>query len=125
MEDPSYELVDARQRVEEEVRLDLRLQRLHPRFQKAALELLGVRPQDGLARGKFRASLAPRHDLDNDRGDDEEERSGVGSFNMPPPRIMASNRTSSSAFQETSGHPIEKSPPHHDDALADLAEGLG
>ena len=59
---------------------------------------------------KFRASLAPRHDLDDEGGDDE-KNVRVGSFNMPPPRIMASNKTSSSAFQETTATQSKKA--HH------------
>src|SRR6266700_3772579 len=65
------ELVDAGQGVEEEMRLDLGLQRLHARFQRGALELFGFGPLGGVAGGPFRPALAARHHLDDEGGDDE------------------------------------------------------
>ena len=72
------ELVDAGQRIEEEMRLDLRLQRLHARFQHGALELFGFGALGGLVGGQLRSALAARHHLDDEGGDDEQEdRVGV------------------------------------------------
>ncbi len=62
-----------RQRVEQEMRLDLRLQRFHPRFQHGALELLGLGALGRLAGRQLRPALAARHDLDDEGGDDEQE----------------------------------------------------
>ena len=50
-------------------------------------------------------------------------KNGMGCLSMPA-RIRPRNETSSSAFHEIDGQPIEERPPHHDDALADLAQGL-
>ena len=69
-------LVDAGQRIEEEMRLDLGLQRFHARFQHGALELLGFRPLGGLVGGQFRSTLAARHHLDDEGGDDDEKDRG-------------------------------------------------
>ena len=67
------QLVDARQRVEQEMRLDLRLQCFHPRFQHGALELLGFRAFGRFAGGKFGPALAARDDLDDERRDDQHQ----------------------------------------------------
>src|SRR5439155_5768142 len=47
-------LVDARQGIEEEMRLDLGLQRFHARFQHGALELFGCGAMGGFVGGQFR-----------------------------------------------------------------------
>ena len=65
-------------RIEEEMRLDLGLQRLHARFQHGALELFGFGPLGGLACRQFRSALAARHDLDDEGGDDRAGRPGWG-----------------------------------------------
>jgi hypothetical protein len=59
------ELVDAAQCIEEEMRLDLGLQRFHARFHHSALELLGLGPLGGLGRGQLGSALPARHDLDD------------------------------------------------------------
>ena len=61
-------------RIEEEMRLDLGLQRFHARFQHGALELLGFGPLRGLAGFPFRPALAARHHLDDEGSDDEHHR---------------------------------------------------
>src|ERR1700674_4217662 len=66
-------LVDARQRIEEEMRLDLGLQRFQARFQHGALELFGFGPLGGLVGGQFRSALAARNRLDDEGGDDQRE----------------------------------------------------
>ena len=62
-------------RIEEEMRLDLRLQRFHARFEHRALELLGFGPLGGLVGGQLRPALAARHHLDDEGGDDEQKAS--------------------------------------------------
>src|SRR5450631_2002668 len=70
------ELVDAGQGVEQEMRLDLGLQRFHARFQHGALELFGFRPLGGLVGGHFRSAFAACHHLDDEGGDDEQKGQG-------------------------------------------------
>src|SRR4029077_8143305 len=77
------ELVDAAERIEKKVRLDLGLQRLHTRFEHGALELLGLGPLGGLRRRQLRAALAAGHDLGDD-GDDEEQEKRLLELQNPP-----------------------------------------
>jgi hypothetical protein len=69
-------LVDARQGIEEEVRLDLGLQRFHARFQHGAFELFGFGPLGGLVSCQFRSALPARYHLDDKGGDNEQEERG-------------------------------------------------
>ena len=69
-------LVDAGQGIEKEMRLDLSLQRLHPRFYHGALELLGFRTPGRVAGCQFRFALAARYHLDDERGNDEKHSQG-------------------------------------------------
>src|SRR6266542_1394525 len=115
-------LVDARQGIEEEMRLDLGLQRFHARFQHGALELFGCRAMGGFVGGQFRSALAARHHLDDEGGDDE-HKSQDRNLEYAS-EYQAQERNEQQRLPGHYGHPIEETPPHHDGALADLAQGL-
>jgi hypothetical protein len=117
------ELVDAGQRIEQEVRFDLRLQCLHARLHDRALELLRLGPPRGFAGGQFRPALAAGNDLDDEGGDDEQERQR-GELEYAPADDHAQERDQHQRLPLDNRDPVEKRPPHHDDAPADLAQSL-
>src|SRR5207302_3115058 len=102
-------LVDAGQCIEEEVRLDLRLQRFHARFEHAPLELFSLGSSGGLGGDPFRSALAARHHLDDD-GDDDEQEYWSGCLNIAA-STSSRNETSSSAFHEIAASQSKKD--HH------------
>jgi len=97
-------------------------QRFHSRFHHPALELLGFGPLGGFAGGQFRSALSARHYLDDERGHDQQE--GQGGKLEYATHYQSQERNEQQRLPRDDGHPIEETPPHHDDALADFAEGL-
>ena len=71
---------------------------------------------------KFRPALAARHHLDDEGGDDE-QKGQRGQLEYAADD-QAQERYEQQRLPRHDGHPIEETPPHHDDAPADLAEGL-
>ena len=116
------QLVDACERVEQEMRLDLRLQRLHPRLERRPLELLGLGAMRGLPRRELRSALAAGHDLDDDRDDDEqEERLGVVQDARDD---QAQEEDDQQRLPRDDREPVEESPPQRHDHVPEVAERL-
>ena len=105
------------------MRLDLRLQRFHARFQHRALELLGFRPLRGFVGSQLRPALAARHHLDDDSDATISIKTGSGCLNMPA-SISPRSDDEQQLLPRHDRQPVEESPPHQDDAIADLTQGL-
>ena len=106
------------------MRLDLRLQRFHARFEHRALELLGLGALRRLARGQLRAALAARDDLDDERGDDDQKKLSVGSFRMPPPDDAVPGTRRAPASSTGRRRASRRTPTTRRRCPPDLAEGL-
>jgi len=116
------QLINARERVEQEMRLDLRLQCFHPCFDDRALELLGFRAFRRFAGGKLGPTLAAGDDLDDERRDDQHQHRHRMLQNSREHQRQQGHEQQ--LLPRHDGEPIEEAPPDHGARVADLVQRL-